>query len=128
MGGVQRIEVEKKRIPLEGRTPDYDFLVLATGMTHAYFGNDKWAEFAPGQTIGEALDIRRRILRAFEAAELEPATEAQRAWTTFVVASAAARPQPPRQDHHRQARGQIAHDEPAQLPKPMIMLAPARWP
>ena len=86
MGGVQRIEVEKKRILLEGRHVDYDFLVLATGMTHAYFGNDKWAEFAPGlKTIGEALDIRRRILRAFEAAELEPTPEAQRAWTTFVV-------------------------------------------
>ena len=85
MGGVQRIEVEKKRVRSRGaprlRLPD-----ARDGMTHAYFGNDKWAEFAPGlKTIGEALDIRRRILRAFEAAELEPSTEAQRAWTTFVI-------------------------------------------
>jgi NADH dehydrogenase len=86
MGGVQRIEVDKKRILLEGRHIDYDYLVLATGMVSAYFGNDKWAAFAPSlKTIGDALDIRRRILRAFESAELETSAEAQRAWTTFVV-------------------------------------------
>jgi NADH:ubiquinone reductase (H+-translocating) len=86
MAGVQRIEVEKKRVLLDGRYIDYDYLVLATGMTHAYFGNDKWAAHAPGlKTIGEALDVRRRILRAFEAAELETSAEARRAWTTFVV-------------------------------------------
>ncbi len=86
MGAVQRIEVEKKRILLEGRHIDYDYLILATGMTHAYFGHDKWATFAPGlKTVGEALDIRRRILRAFEAAEMEVTPEAQRIWTTFVV-------------------------------------------
>jgi NADH dehydrogenase len=86
MGVVQRIEVEKKRVLVEGRYIDYDFLILASGMTHAYFGNDKWAEVAPGlKTLGEALDVRRRILRAFEAAELESSPEARRAWTTFVV-------------------------------------------
>jgi len=86
MGVVQRIEVEKRRIVVEGRYIDYDYLILATGMTHAYFGNDKWAKVAPGlKTIGEALDVRRRILRAFESAELETNAEARRAWTTFVV-------------------------------------------
>jgi len=55
-------------------------------MTHTYFGNDAWAKHAPGlKTIGEALDIRRRILRAFEAAELAVSSEEQRALTTFVV-------------------------------------------
>ncbi|HEY4187882.1 MAG TPA: NAD(P)/FAD-dependent oxidoreductase [Polyangia bacterium] len=89
MGGVQRIEVEKKRVLLEGRHIDYDYLILATGMTHAYFGNDQWAAFAPGlKTIGEALDVRRRILRAFEAAEMETSVEAQRMLTTFVVIGA----------------------------------------
>jgi len=89
MGGVQRIEVEKKRVLMEGRHINYDYLVLATGMTHAYFGNDHWAAFAPGlKTIGEALDARRRILRAFEAAEMETSVEAQRTWTTFVVIGA----------------------------------------
>jgi NADH:ubiquinone reductase (H+-translocating) len=86
MAGVQRIEVEKKRIVVEARHVDYDYLILATGMGHAYFGNDKWAEHAPGlKTVGEALDVRRRILRAFEAAEMETTSEAQRPWTTFVV-------------------------------------------
>jgi NADH dehydrogenase len=86
MAGVQRIEVDKRRVLLDGRYLDYNYLVLATGMTHAYFGNDRWAAHAPGlKTIGEALDVRRRILRAFEAAELETSPEARRAWTTFVV-------------------------------------------
>ena len=86
MAGVQRIEVEKRRVLLEGRHLDYDYLILATGVTSAYFGQDRWAAHAPGlKTIGDALDVRRRILRAFEAAELETGPEARRAWTTFVV-------------------------------------------
>lgn len=86
MANVQRIDVEKKRILVEGRHIDYDYLILATGMTHAYFGHNKWAAHAPGlKTIGEALDVRRRILRAFEAAELETTPEERRPFTTFVV-------------------------------------------
>ena len=86
MAGVDRIDVEKKQIVLDERRVPFDYLILATGMRHAYFGHDDWASFAPGlKTIGEALDIRRRILRAFEAAELESDPELRRAWTTFVV-------------------------------------------
>jgi NADH dehydrogenase len=86
MGVVQRIEVEKKRVLVEGRHVDYDYLILASGMTHAYFGNERWADAAPGlKTLGEALNVRRRILRAFESAELESSPEIRRAWTTFVV-------------------------------------------
>ena len=86
MAGVQHIDVEKKRVVIEAQPIDYDYLVLATGMTHAYFGHEKWAAHAPGlKTVGEALDVRRRILRAFEAAELETSAEERRAWTTFVV-------------------------------------------
>jgi NADH dehydrogenase len=89
MSTVQRIDVEKRRVLVEGGELAYDYLVVATGMTHAYFGYDRWAAHAPGlKTIGEALDIRRRILRAFEAAELEPSAEHQRALTTFVVIGA----------------------------------------
>jgi NADH:ubiquinone reductase (H+-translocating) len=89
MAAVTRIDVEQKRILVEGNELAYDYLVVATGMTHAYFGYDRWAAHAPGlKTIGEALDIRRRILRAFEAAELEPSREHQRALTTFVVIGA----------------------------------------
>jgi NADH dehydrogenase len=86
MARVQRIEVEKKRVLADSHYIDYDYLVLATGMRHAYFGHDRWAAHAPGlKTVGEALDTRRRILRAFEAAEMETSAEARRAWTTFVV-------------------------------------------
>jgi NADH dehydrogenase len=86
MSDVRRIDVEKRRVVLEGRALSYDYLIVATGMTHTYFGNDAWAKHAPGlKTIGEALDIRRRILRAFEAAELAVSSEEQRALTTFVV-------------------------------------------
>ncbi|HKP60591.1 MAG TPA: NAD(P)/FAD-dependent oxidoreductase [Polyangiales bacterium] len=86
MANVRRVDVANKRVELEGGTLDYDYLIVATGMTHAYFGHDAWAEHAPGlKTIGEALGIRGRILRAFEAAELENQPELRRAWTTFVI-------------------------------------------
>jgi NADH:quinone reductase (non-electrogenic) len=89
MANVDRIDVERKQVVLHERRVAFDYLVLATGMRQAYFGHDDWASFAPGlKTIGEALDIRRRILRAFEAAELEPQAEQRRAWTTFVVIGA----------------------------------------
>jgi NADH:ubiquinone reductase (H+-translocating) len=86
MATVERIEVEKKQVVLEGMRLPYDYLMVATGMRHAYFGHDLWATHAPGlKTIGEALDIRRRILRAFEAAEIESDPDQRRAWTTFVI-------------------------------------------
>ncbi len=89
MATVDRVDVEKKQVLVNGQRLDFDYLVVATGMRHAYFGHDGWAACAPGlKTIGEALDIRRRILRAFEAAELEPSPEQRRAWTTFVVIGA----------------------------------------
>ncbi|HEX4354000.1 MAG TPA: NAD(P)/FAD-dependent oxidoreductase, partial [Polyangiales bacterium] len=86
MSKVKQIDVEKRRIYLDGFELTYDYLVLATGMTHAYFGYDSWAKHAPGlKTIGEALDVRRRILHAFERAEIESAMDERRALTTFVV-------------------------------------------
>jgi NADH dehydrogenase len=89
MSEVQRIDVAKKRVTLESGDLPYDYLVVATGMTHAYFGFDSWAEHAPGlKTLGEALELRRRILRAFEMAELERDQALRRAWTTFVVIGA----------------------------------------
>ena len=64
----------------------YDFLVLATGARHAYFGNDAWARFAPGlKTIEDATDIRGRLLMAFERAEAEPDPEQRRAWLSFAI-------------------------------------------
>lgn len=64
----------------------FDFLVVATGATHSYFGHSGWERFAPGlKTIEDALEIRRRVLLAFEAAERESDPERRRPWLTFVV-------------------------------------------
>lgn len=64
----------------------YDYLVLATGATHSYFGRDDWEKTAPGlKTVDDALEIRRRVLLAFEAAEWEADEEARKAKLTFVV-------------------------------------------
>ena len=69
-----------------GDTVPYDALLLATGATHSYFGNDAWAEVAPGlKVIEDATAIRRRLLLAFEAAELAPDEAARRRLLTFVV-------------------------------------------
>lgn len=64
----------------------YDWLIVATGVTHAYFGRDDWAAVAPGlKTLDDAVAIRRRVLMAFEQAEREPSAERQRQLLTFVV-------------------------------------------
>ena len=64
----------------------YDSLVVATGMENHYFGNDDWAEAAPAlKSLEDALVIRRRVLIAFEAAEMETDDQALRTWLTFVV-------------------------------------------
>jgi NADH dehydrogenase len=68
---------------------EYDFLVLAAGARHSYFGNDAWEARAPGlKTLADALEIRRRILLAFEEAEKLPDPSEQKAALTFVVAGA----------------------------------------
>src|SRR5205085_4346202 len=64
----------------------YDYLIVATGATHAYFGHPDWAARAPGlKTLDDALEIRRQVLLAYEAAEREPDETAQRRLTTFVI-------------------------------------------
>ena len=69
-----------------GRAIAYDFLIVATGAAHSYFGRDEWAERAPAlKTLDDALEIRRRVLMAFEAAEREPSADAQRRLLTFVI-------------------------------------------
>jgi len=76
----------KKRVILSDGEVGYDWLIVATGATHSYFGHDAWAPFAPGlKTLEDALEIRRRVLVAFEAAEREPEAEKRRPWLTFVV-------------------------------------------
>ena len=69
----------------------YDYLIVAAGATHSYFGNDAWAAHAPGlKTLEDAFAIRRRVLLAFEHAERETDEERRRAWLTFAVIGAGA--------------------------------------
>ena len=83
---VSGVDTVRKEVVAEGRRIPYDFLVLATGARHAYFGHDDWATFAPGlKTIDDATYLRRRILLALERAENETDTEERRRLMTFVV-------------------------------------------
>ncbi len=83
------VDVERQRIVLDEGELDYDFLIVATGATHSYFGHDEWATHAPGlKTIEDALEIRRRVLLAYEAAEREDDPERVREWLTFAVVGA----------------------------------------
>ena len=83
---VMGIDVPGKRVLLRDGVLPYDFLVIATGATHAYFGHDEWAEHAPGlKTIEDAIEIRRRVLLSYEAAEREPDAARREEWLTFVV-------------------------------------------
>ncbi|WP_013322262.1 NAD(P)/FAD-dependent oxidoreductase [Gloeothece verrucosa] len=81
------LDPENKQVILKGHEPiEYDILIVATGVSHFYFGNDHWKTFAPGlKTIEDALEIRRRIFMAFEAAEKESDPEIRQAWLTFVI-------------------------------------------
>jgi NADH:ubiquinone reductase (H+-translocating) len=88
LADVDAIDVVAREVVLDddaGRLP-YDYLILAAGANHAYFGHDEWAPNAPGlKTLEDALDIRRRILTSFEEAEREPDAARRRALMTFVV-------------------------------------------
>jgi NADH dehydrogenase len=82
---VTGIDAVRKEVIADGRIP-YDYLVLATGARHAYFGHDDWARFAPGlKTIDDATYLRRRILLAFERAENEADPEERKRLLTFAV-------------------------------------------
>ncbi len=87
MAEVARVEPGANRLHFsDGAIVDYDYLVLASGATHAYFGHEQWAPDAPGlKTLDDALAIRRRVLSAFEAAERENDAGARSAWLSFVV-------------------------------------------
>src|SRR5262249_44070562 len=83
------IDIPRKRVVLADGEVEYDILIVATGATHAYFGHDCWAECAPGlKTLKDALQIRRRVLLAFEIAERERDDSDRRAWMTFVIVGA----------------------------------------
>lgn len=83
---ARSIDTAAKEVVLDQGKLPYDYLIVATGATHSYFGRDDWAPFAPGlKNINDALEIRRRVLLAFEMAERETNPDVRRAWLTFVV-------------------------------------------
>ena len=90
LGEVDRIDCDSKQV----RTTDniayaYDYLVLAAGARHSYFGHDEWEAFAPGlKSLEDAIELRRRILRAFEAAEMSNSDQDREAALTFTIVGA----------------------------------------
>lgn len=87
LGRVTGVDADARMVLLEdGRRLGYDWLVLATGARHSYFGKDDWAAHAPGiKTIDDATAVRRKVLLALERAESEPDPDRRRALLTFVV-------------------------------------------
>jgi len=89
LADVRGVDVAARRLQLEDGDLAYDRLILAPGATHSYFGHEDWVPHAPGlKTLEDALEIRRRVLLAFEEAEREPDPEKRRQWLTFVVIGA----------------------------------------
>ena len=90
MAEVDRIDTSSKQVhTAQGLIFPYDYLVVAAGARHSYFGHDEWERFAPGlKSLEDALELRRRILNAFEAAEMANSDEDRRAALTFVVVGA----------------------------------------
>jgi NADH dehydrogenase len=91
MAEIRDVDTGKRIVHTDSISVPYDFLVLATGATHSYFGHDEWAEAAPGlKRIEDATRIRRRILIAFERAELTSDTAERARQLTFVIVGAGA--------------------------------------
>ncbi|MBD2453895.1 NAD(P)/FAD-dependent oxidoreductase [Nostoc sp. FACHB-87] len=89
MGEVNDINPATQEVILSERTIKYDTLIVATGAKHSYFGKDDWREVAPSlKTVEDAIEMRRRIFKAFEAAEHETDPEKRRALLTFVIVGA----------------------------------------
>jgi len=89
MAEVVSIDLRRRVVVLADGEVGYHYLVLAAGATHSYFGHDAWSRYAPGlKSIEDALEIRRRLLTAFERAEREPDPAARASWQTFVIVGA----------------------------------------
>src|SRR5271169_5308222 len=86
LGEVQDFDLERRIVKLPDRELPYDYLIVAAGASHAYFGHDEWEPLAPGlKTIEDALEIRRRVLLAFELAERHAASGEGQVPLNFVV-------------------------------------------
>ncbi len=89
MEEITAVDTARRKVVCEDGELGYDSLILAAGATHAYFGHEDWAPLAPGlKTLGDALEIRTRVLSAFEAAEREDDPVRRQEWITFVVVGA----------------------------------------
>jgi NADH dehydrogenase len=88
LADARAIDTAARTVILDGGELAYDYLIVATGATHSYFGKP-WQQLAPGlKSVEDALEIRRRVLVAYEAAERESDPALQREWLTFVVVGA----------------------------------------
>ncbi|WP_069266447.1 NAD(P)/FAD-dependent oxidoreductase [Paraburkholderia nodosa] len=86
LGSVTGIDTAAREVLIGAASLKFDYLVLATGARHSYFGNDHWAPYAPGlKSIEDATSIRSRLLRAFEEAETAADEAARAAWLTFII-------------------------------------------
>ncbi len=86
LGEAIAIDPDHRTVRLRDGDVTYDYLIVAAGSTHAYFGHDEWQRHAPGlKTLEDALDMRRRVLLAFEQAERETNRARQRQLLTFVI-------------------------------------------
>lgn len=86
---VTGVDTKTQRVLMHERSLPYDYLIIATGARHSYFGHNAWEPFAPGlKSIDDAALLRRKILLAFEAAEIETDPEKRRALLTFVLVGA----------------------------------------
>lgn len=86
LGRVTGVDTAARQVILDDRRVAYDYLILATGARHAYFGHDEWEPVAPGlKKIEDAIDIRRRILLAFERGEMAADEAERRRLLTFVI-------------------------------------------
>jgi NADH dehydrogenase len=86
LGEATAIDTTRKVVTTKEGEIAYDYLIVATGATHSYFAHPEWEQAAPGlKTIEDALEIRRRVLLAFEEAERETDAAVQKAWLTFII-------------------------------------------
>jgi NADH dehydrogenase FAD-containing subunit len=83
---VTGLDTERREVLADGLNLPYDYLVIATGATHSYFGHDAWAPFAPGlKRVDDATLVRRRVLEAFEHAEVAASEAERRRFLSFVI-------------------------------------------
>src|SRR2546427_11594850 len=83
---VESVDIEAKKVKTVDLEIDYDYLILATGARHSYFGHNEWEKLAPGlKSLEDAIELRRRILLAFEYAEKSTDEAARRAAMNFVI-------------------------------------------